>query len=52
MARRDRNWPERCTLMGCPKPDLRPHHHHMVRGYLNSAACQCPYIDRPGTRPT
>jgi hypothetical protein len=48
--RKDRDWPARCTLTGCKRPDLRPHHHHPFHGHLDTAPCPCERIDQPGTR--
>lgn len=44
-----RRWPAKCTLMGCSRPGLRPHHHHWYRGHLSTAACACPHGGEPGT---
>lgn len=41
-------WPERCTLMGCQRPTLRPHHHHFYRGHLMIEPCQCGRGGQPG----
>lgn len=44
-----RRWPKRCTLMGCDRPTLRPHHHHWWRGHLDTRSCACPTGGEPGT---
>lgn len=49
--KRDANWPERCTLMGCTYPSRRGHHHHYRSGHLDVRACLCPELGEPGTKP-
>jgi hypothetical protein len=48
---KDSRWPEECTLIGCKNAPLRPHHHHMFRGHLNTEVCTCSNLDQPGTSP-
>ena len=46
-----RDWPAKCTLMGCTQPHRRPHHHHMLHGHLMVGICVCSARDQPGTSP-
>jgi hypothetical protein len=39
---------EYCSLMGCTKPQLRPHHHHFEKGHLTGYPCQCSDGGEPG----
>lgn len=44
----DSRWKRPCSLMGCPDPRMR-HHHHYFHGHLSTAPCNCAQGGEPGT---
>jgi hypothetical protein len=48
---KDSRWPDECDVVKCENPTLRPHHHHVIRGSLQTNVCTCSDLEQPGTRP-
>lgn len=47
----DAEWPTTCRMKKCVDPKVRPHHHHYLHTRMTVYPCQCPNIDKPGTKP-